>query len=196
MGIVANQPQVLAGCINISASLKASRFIRFCDCFNIPIISFVDVPGFLPGVDQEYGAVITHGAKLLYAYAEARVPKITVIVRKAYGGAYIVMGSKHLGGDINLAWPSAEIAVMGAEGAVGLIHKKQISLAKNKEQEKQKYTEEYEKIFNNPYRAAEVGYIDEVIEPAHTRYKLIQSLNITQNKRVKAPEKKHGNIPL
>ena len=196
VGIVANQPQVLAGCINISASLKASRFIRFCDCFNIPIISFVDVPGFLPGVDQEYGAVIAHGAKLLYAYAEACVPKITVIVRKAYGGAYIVMGSKHLGGDINLAWPSAEIAVMGAEGAVGLIHKKQISLAKNKEQEKQKYTEEYEKIFNNPYRAAEVGYIDEVIEPAHTRYKLIQSLNITQNKRVKAPEKKHGNIPL
>ena len=196
IGIVANQPQVLAGCINITASLKASRFIRFCDSFNIPIISFVDVPGFLPGVDQEYNGVITHGAKLLYAYAEARTPKITVIVRKAYGGAYIVMGSKHLGGDFNFAWPSAEIAVMGADGAVGLIYKKEIKHAKDKVQEKQKYIKEYEKLFNNPYRAAEAGYIDEVIEPAHTRYKLALALNVTQNKRVKSLDKKHGNIPL
>ena len=196
VGIVANQPQVLAGCINISASVKAARFIRFCDSFNIPIVSFVDVPGFLPGVDQEHGGVISHGAKLLYAYAEARVPKITVIVRKAYGGAYIVMGSKHLGGDINFAWPSAEIAVMGAKGAVGLIHRKSIQNAKNPEQAREQYTKEYENIFNNPYRAAELGYIDAVIEPSHTRPQLIQALLAVQNKREKHGSKKHGNIPL
>ena len=196
VGIVANQPQVLAGCINISASEKASRFIRFCDCFNIPVISFVDVPGFLPGTDQEHGAVISHGAKLLYAYAEASVPKITVITRKAYGGAYIVMGSKHLGGDINFAYPSAEIAVMGAEGAVNVIFRKQIKQAQAPEQERIMLTKEYESIFNNPYRAAELGYIDAVIEPSHTREQIIKALELLQNKREKNLEKKHGNIPL
>ncbi len=196
VGIVANQPQVLAGCINISASIKASRFIRLCDCFNIPIVSFVDVPGFLPGTDQEHGAVITHGAKLLYAYAEARIPKITLITRKAYGGAYIVMGSKHLGGDINFAYPSAEIAVMGAEGAVNVIFRKQIQNSKSPDQERTKLTKEYETIFNNPYRAAELGYIDAVIEPSHTREQIIGALELLQNKREKALEKKHGNIPL
>ena len=196
VGIVANQPQVLAGCINISASIKASRFIRLCDCFNIPIISFVDVPGFLPGTDQEHGAVITHGAKLLYAYAEARVPKVTLITRKAYGGAYIVMGSKHLGGDINFAYPSAEIAVMGAEGAVNVIFRKQIQESKDPNPERIKLTKEYETIFNNPYRAAELGYIDAVIEPSHTREQIINALELLQNKREKALDKKHGNIPL
>ena len=196
IGIIANQPQVLAGCINISASEKASRFIRFCDCFNIPIISFVDVPGFLPGTDQEHGAIISHGAKLLYAYAEASVPKITIITRKAYGGAYIVMGSKHLGGDINFAYPSAEIAVMGAEGAVNVIFKKQIKQSHFPNQERIKLTKEYENIFNNPYRAAELGYIDAVIEPSQTREQIIRALEILQNKREKSLAKKHGNIPL
>lgn len=196
VGIVANQPQVLAGCINISASQKAARFIRFCDCFNIPIISFVDVPGFLPGTDQEHGAIISHGAKLLYAYAEARVPKITVITRKAYGGAYIVMGSKHLGGDINFAYPGSEIAVMGAEGAVNVIFRKQIKSAKDPALKKAKLTKEYETIFNNPYRAAELAYIDAIIEPSHTREHIAGALELLQNKREKTPEKKHGNIPL
>ena len=196
VGIVANQPQVLAGCINISASVKASRFIRFCDSFNIPIISFVDVPGFLPGTDQEHGAVISHGAKLLFAYAEASVPKITLITRKAYGGAYIVMGSKHLGGDINFAYPSAEIAVMGAEGAVNIIFRKQIKQAPDVDKERIKLRKEYETIFNNPYRAAELGYIDSVIEPSYTREHLIKALETLQNKRERGPEKKHGNIPL
>lgn len=196
VGIVANQPQVLAGCINISASIKASRFIRLCDSFNIPIISFVDVPGFLPGTDQEHGAVITHGAKLLFAYAEASVPKITLITRKAYGGAYIVMGSKHLGGDINFAYPSAEIAVMGAEGAVNVIFRKQIKQAQDSDKERIKLRKEYETIFNNPYRAAELGYIDSVIEPSYTREHLIRALETLQNKREKGIEKKHGNIPL
>ena len=196
LGIVANQPLILAGCINISASQKASRFIRFCDCFNIPIISFVDVPGFLPGTDQEHGAVISHGAKLLYAYAEARVPKISLITRKAYGGAYIVMGSKHLGGDINFAYPKAQIAVMGAEGAVNIIFRKKIKQAKDPEKERIKLTKEYETVFNNPYRAAELGYIDAVIEPSHTRQRLTEALEFLQNKREKALDKKHGNIPL
>ncbi len=196
VGVVANQPQVLAGCINISASVKAARFIRFCDSFNIPIISFVDVPGFLPGTDQEHGAIISHGAKLLYAYAEATVPKITLITRKAYGGAYIVMGSKHLGGDINLAYPSAEIAVMGAEGAVNIIFKKQIKESKNPKETVEKLTKEYERTLNHPYIAAELGYVDAVIEPAHTREHLIRSLSLLQNKRKKSVEKKHGNIPL
>ena len=196
VGVVANQPQVLAGCINISASMKASRFIRFCDSFNIPIISFVDVPGFLPGTEQEHGGVIAHGAKLLYAYAEACVPKITLITRKAYGGAYIVMGSKHLGGDMNFAYPSAEIAVMGAEGAVNVIFRKKIKSAKNPAQEKQALTEEYETLFNNPYKAAELGYIDAVIEPSRSREYIINALELLQNKREKNPAKKHGNIPL
>ncbi len=196
VGIVANQPLHLAGCINISASQKASRFIRFCDSFNIPVISFVDVPGFLPGTDQEHGGVIAEGAKLLYAYAEANVPKISLITRKAYGGAYIVMGSKHLGGDINLAYPTAEIAVMGAEGAVNIISRKQIKQATDPQKVRQKLTEEYENTFNNPYRAAELAYIDAVIEPSHSREKLISALNFLQNKREKPVEKKHGNIPL
>ncbi len=196
VGIVANQPLALAGCINISASQKAARFIRFCDCFNIPIISFVDVPGFLPGTEQEHGAVISHGAKLLYAYAEAQVPKITLITRKAYGGAYIVMGSKHLGGDINFAYPSAEIAVMGAEGAVNVVFKKQIKEASNPAGEREKLTKEYENIFNNPYKAAQLAYIDAVIEPSHTREQIVGALELLQNKREKSPEKKHGNIPL
>ncbi len=196
VGIVANQPQELAGCINISASLKAARFIRFCDSFNIPLISFVDVPGFLPGVDQEHQGVISHGAKLLYAYAEARVPKISLIVRKAYGGAYIVMGSKHLGGDINLAWPNAEIAVMGSQGAVELLYKKELKKATLVQDEKSKYTASYEALFNNPYRAAELGYIDAVIEPAYSRVKLIHALLAVKNKRQQVLAKKHGNIPL
>lgn len=196
VGIVANQPQVLAGCINISASQKASRFIRFCDSFNIPIISFVDVPGFLPGVDQEHGGVISHGAKLLYAYAEATVPKITLITRKAYGGAYIVMGSKHLGGDINLAYPTAEIAVMGAEGAVNIIFRKQLKASKNLEKERQKLIQEYEQTFNNPYKAAELSYIDEVIDQAFTRERLVRALELLRNKREGGLQKKHGNIPL
>ena len=196
VGIVANQPQVLAGCINITASIKAARFIRFCDSFNLPVISFVDVPGFLPGTAQEHDGIINHGAKLLYAYAEAKIPKITLITRKAYGGAYIVMGSKHLGGDINLAYPSAEIAVMGAEGAVNIISRKQIKQSKTPQQEKEKLTQEYETLFNNPYKAAELGYIDAVIEPAMTREHLIKSVELLQNKREKSLSKKHGNIPL
>lgn len=196
VGIVANQPQVLAGCIDIRASRKAGRFIRFCDSFNIPVISFVDVPGFLPGVKQEQEGIISEGAKLLYAYAEATVPKISVIVRKAYGGAYIVMSSKHLGGDVSLAYPQAQIAVMGALGAVGVIRKKVIEAAKNPEEERKKQTAEYEELFNNPYRAAERGYIDAVIEPATTREHLIKSLMFVHTKRVKSMNKKHGGIPL
>ena len=196
VGVVANQPQVLAGCLNIEASRKAARFIRFCDAFNIPIVSFVDVPGFLPGTDQEWNGLITHGAKLLYAYAEATVPKVTVITRKAYGGAYIVMGSKLLRSDVNLAYPSAEIAVMGAEGAVSIISREQISKAKDPVAEKAKLIKEYEQKFNNPYVSAELGLTDEVIEPAMTRKRLIDSLEMLKGKRDIAPPKKHGNIPL
>ena len=196
VGIVANQPQVLAGCLNIEASVKAARFIRFCDCFNIPVVTFVDVPGFLPGTNQEWNGIITHGAKLMYAYAEATVPKITLITRKAYGGAYDVMSSKHLRGDINLAYPTAEIAVMGAEGAVNIIFRSAISGAKDQAAERTKLTKEYEAKFANPYVAAEVGYIDEVIEPAMTRKRLIDSLEMLKNKRDTNPPKKHGNIPL
>lgn len=196
VGIVANQPQVLAGCLNIEASRKAARFIRFCDAFNIPIVSFVDVPGFLPGKDQEWNGIITHGAKLLYAYAEATVPKITLITRKAYGGAYIVMGSKLLRSDVNLAFPSAEIAVMGADGAVNIIHREKISKAQDPNIERQKLTQEYEQMFSNPYVSAELGYTDEVIEPALTRKRIIDSLEMLKNKRDTNPPKKHGNIPL
>jgi propionyl-CoA carboxylase beta chain len=196
VGIVANQPQVLAGCLNIDASRKAARFIRFCDAFNIPIISLVDVPGFLPGKDQEWNGIITHGAKLLYAYAEATVPKVTLITRKAYGGAYIVMGSKLLRSDVNLAFPSAEIAVMGAEGAVNIIHRETISKAKDPAAEKAKLTAEYETKFSNPYVSAELGYTDEVIEPALSRKRIIDSLEMLRNKRDVNPPKKHGNIPL
>ncbi|KYG68923.1 acyl-CoA carboxylase subunit beta [Bdellovibrio bacteriovorus] len=196
VGIVANQPNVLAGCLNIEASRKAARFIRFCDAFNIPIVSFVDVPGFLPGKDQEWNGIITHGAKLLYAYAEATVPKITIITRKAYGGAYIVMGSKLLRSDVNLAYPSAEIAVMGAEGAVSIISREEISKAKDPVAEKARLTAEYEAKFSNPYVSAELGYTDEVIEPAMTRKRIIDSLEMLKHKRDIMPAKKHGNIPL
>lgn len=196
VGIVANQPQVLAGCLNIDASKKAARFIRFCDAFNIPLVNFVDVPGFLPGTDQEWQGIITHGAKLLYAYAEATVPKVTIITRKDYGGAYCVMSSKHLRGDVNLAYPSAEIAVMGAEGAVNIIFRDAIKNASDANEERAKLTKDYEDKFNNPYVAAELGYIDEVIEPQLTRKRICDSLDMLQNKRDKNPPKKHGNIPL
>ncbi len=196
VGIVANQPQVLAGCLNIEASRKAARFIRFCDAFNIPVVSFVDVPGFLPGKDQEWNGIITHGAKLLYAYAEATVPKITVITRKAYGGAYIVMGSKLLRSDVNLAFPSAEIAVMGAEGAVNVIFREEIAKAKDSPAKRAELIAEYEKKFSNPYASAELGYTDEVIEPALTRKRIIDSLEMLKHKHEMTPAKKHGNIPL
>ena len=196
MGIVANQPAVLAGCLNIEASVKGARFIRFCDAFNIPILTFEDVPGFLPGTDQEWQGIITHGAKLLYAYAEATVPKITVVTRKAYGGAYCVMSSKHIRGDVNLAYPTAEIAVMGAEGAVNIIFRNEIKNAKNPDAERARLIAEYETQFNNPYQAANLGYVDEVIEPSMTRKRIIDSLEMLKNKRDLNPPKKHGNIPL
>lgn len=196
VGIVANQPQVLAGCLDIEASKKAARFIRFCDAFNIPLITLVDVPGFLPGTNQEWNGIITHGAKLLYAYAEATVPKITLITRKAYGGAYCVMASKHLRSDINMAYPSAEIAVMGPEGAVNIIFREDIKKAKDPNKTRKELTDNYQETFANPYRAAELGYIDEVIEPSMTRKRLIQSLDMLKNKQDTMPRKKHGNIPL
>lgn len=196
VGIVANQPQVLAGCLNIEASRKAARFIRFCDAFNIPIVSFVDVPGFLPGTDQEYNGIITHGAKLLYAYAEATVPKVTLITRKAYGGAYIVMGSKLLRSDVNLAYPCAEIAVMGADGAVNIIFREKIAKASDPVAERQRLTAEYEQKFSNPYVSAELGYTDEVIEPSLTRLRIIEALEMLKTKKDVNPPKKHGNIPL
>lgn len=196
VGIVANQPQVLAGCLNIEASIKAARFVRFCDAFNIPIVTFEDVPGFLPGTDQEWNGIITHGAKLLYAYSEATVPKVTIVTRKAYGGAYDVMSSKHIRGDINLAYPTAEIAVMGAEGAVNIIFRNELKAADDVEAERTRLIEEYEREFNNPYVAAEMGYIDEVIEPALTRKRIVDSLEMLKNKKDTNPPKKHGNIPL
>jgi acetyl-CoA carboxylase carboxyltransferase component len=196
VGIVAQQPRALAGVLNIDASDKAARFVRFCDCFNIPIITFVDVPGFLPGVGQEHNGIIRHGAKLLYAYCEATVPKITVITRKAYGGAYDVMSSKHVRGDINYAWPTAEIAVMGAEGAVNILFKDEIEKAANPELRRKELIAEYTEKFANPYIAASRGYIDEVIEARYTRVKLITALEMLKNKRDTNPPKKHGNIPL
>lgn len=196
VGIVANQPAFLAGCLDIDASRKAGRFVRFCDCFNIPIITFVDVPGFLPGTAQEYGGIITHGAKLLYAFCEATVPKITVITRKAYGGAYVVMSSKHIRGDINFAYPTAEIAVMGPEGAVNIVFRNELDSAGDPVAEKERLVAEYRRTFANPFKAAELGYIDEVIMPEDTRPKLIRSLEVLENKRDKNPPKKHGNIPL
>lgn len=196
VGIVANQPAYLAGVLDIDASVKAARFVRFCDCFNIPLITFEDVPGFLPGVGQEHLGIIRHGAKLLYAFAEATVPKITVITRKAYGGAYCVMASKHIRTDVNFAYPTAEIAVMGAEGAVGVLYRKEISQAENAADYRTKKVSEFQGKFANPYVAAERGYIDEVIEPAQTRPKLIRALSLLQNKRDTNPPKKHGNIPL
>jgi acetyl-CoA carboxylase carboxyltransferase component len=195
-GIVGNQPAHLAGVLDINASAKASRFVRFCDCFNIPLVTLVDVPGFMPGVDQEYGGIIRHGAKLIYAYAEATVPKVSLIIRKAYGGAYIVMSSKHLRSDINLAWPSAEIAVMGPEGAVNIIYREQIAQAEDPQQKRQELTQEYQDKFTNPYIAASRGYLDDVIDPAETRWNIIKALEMLQNKRDSLPAKKHGNIPL
>lgn len=196
VGIVANQPAFLAGVLDIDASIKAARFVRFCDCFNIPLITFEDVPGFLPGVDQEHHGIIRHGAKLLYAFAEATVPKITVITRKAYGGAYCVMASKHIRTDVNFAYPTAEIAVMGAEGAVGILYRKELAEAENAEAARQEKIAEFQNKLANPYVAAEKGFVDEVIEPAFTRPKLIRALELTRNKRDSNPPKKHGNIPL
>ncbi len=196
IGIVGNQPSQLAGCLDIHASQKAARFVRFCDCFNIPLLVFEDVPGFLPGTDQEWNAIITNGAKLLYAFCESTVPRITVITRKAYGGAYDVMNSKHIGSDLNFAWPSAEIAVMGAKGAAEIIFKREIDAAENKETKMQEKTDEYAEIFANPYRAAERGFIDEVILPEETRIKLIKGFQMLENKVATLPRKKHGNIPL
>jgi propionyl-CoA carboxylase beta chain len=196
VGIVANQPAFLAGVLDIDASVQGARFVRFCDCFNIPLVVFEDVPGFLPGVSQEHGGIIKHGAKLLYAFAEATVPKITVITRKAYGGAYCVMASKHIRTDLNFAWPTAEIAVMGAEGAVGVLYRREIAEAADKETARRTRINELEEKFASPYVAAERGFIDEVIEPAQTRPKLIRALSLLENKRDTNPPKKHGNIPL
>jgi acetyl-CoA carboxylase carboxyltransferase component len=196
VGIVAQQPGVLAGVLDINSSDKGARFVRFCDAFNIPLVTFVDVPGFLPGIAQEHGGIIRHGAKLLYAYCEATVPKVTVITRKAYGGAYDVMSSKHVRGDINYAWPTAEIAVMGVDGAVNIIFKDEIERAANPEEKRAQLVTDYQDKFANPYVAAERGYVDEVIEPRHTREKLIVALDMLKNKRDTNPPKKHGNIPL
>src|SRR5262249_12162282 len=196
IGIVANQPQVLAGCLDIKASIKGARFVRFCDCFNIPLVTLVDVPGFLPGTDQEYGGIITHGAKLLYAFAEATVPKVTVITRKAYGGAYDVMSSKHIRTDYNLAFPTAEIAVMGPERAVNIVYRKEIHAAKNPAEARARFVEEYKSKFANPYKAAELGFIDEVVYPRMLRSRLARGLELLRDKRAKNPARKHGNIPL
>ena len=196
VGIVANQPQVLAGCLDIESSTKGGRFVRFCDAFNIPLVAFVDVPGFLPGTDQEYSGIIRHGSKLLYAFTEATVPRMTVITRKAYGGAYVVMNSKHIRADISFAWPSAQIAVMGAEGAVNIIHRKEIAASDDADSKREDLIEDYESRFSTPYIAAERGYVDAVIEPQETRWKLVQSLEMLRSKRETIPQRKHGNIPL
>jgi propionyl-CoA carboxylase beta chain len=196
VGVVANQPAHLAGCLDINASLKAARFVRFCDCFNIPLLTFVDVPGFLPGTAQEFGGIIKHGAKLLYAFAEATVPKLTVITRKAYGGAYDVMSSKHIRADLNFAYPTAEIAVMGPEGAVGIIFRDEIAKAADPAAARAAYVAEYREKFANPYSAAALGYVDEVIRPRDTRPRLCRGLAMLANKRVALPPRKHGNIPL
>lgn len=199
VAVIANQPNHLAGCLDSAASAKGARFVRFCDAFNIPLLTFVDVPGFLPGIDQEHGGIIRHGAKLLYAFAEATVPKVTVITRKAYGGAYDVMNSKHIGADYNFAYPNAEIAVMGAEGAVNIIFRKEIDGAGDdakKDAARQKYLSEYRETYLNPWIAAELGFIDAVFEPAETRPKLVAAFKQLENKVVNTPRKKHGNIPL
>ena len=198
IGIIANQPKVLAGCLDIDASIKAARFIRTCDAFNIPLVTFEDVPGFLPGVVQEWGGIIRHGAKLLFAYAEATVPKLTLVTRKAYGGAYLAMSCKHLQSDYNVAWPTAELAVMGAEGAVNIIHRREIAAAPDEEKEnvRLKLVDEYKAKFGDPYVAARNGWLDDVIEPEESRIRLIRALSILRNKREWSPPKKHGNIPL
>jgi propionyl-CoA carboxylase beta chain len=196
VGIVANQPAILAGTLDIDASIKGARFVRFCDAFNIPLVTFEDVPGFLPGTVQEYGGIIKHGAKLLYAYAEATVPKITVITRKAYGGAYCVMSSKHIRTDLNYAWPTAELAVMGPEGAVNILYKRELETAADPARARAEKVEEFREKFANPFVAASRGFIDEVIRPRETRRKLVAALKNLENKRDKNPPKKHGNIPL
>ncbi len=196
VGIVANNPAMLAGTLDINASIKGARFVRFCDCFNIPLITFEDVPGFLPGTAQEYGGIIKHGAKLLYAFAEATVPKVTVITRKAYGGAYCVMASKHIRTDVNYAWPTAEIAVMGPEGAVDIVYRRELDGAEDRDAVRQKKIEEFRDRFASPYVAAERGFVDAIIQPHETRKKLIQALAMLETKRDKNPPKKHGNIPL
>ena len=196
VGVVANQPMQFAGCLDIDASEKAARFVRTCDAFNIPVLTLVDVPGFLPGVEQEHTGIIRRGAKLIYAYSEATVPKVTVITRKAFGGAYDVMGSKHLGADINIAWPSAQIAVMGAQGAVNILHRKKLAAADDPEQTRAELTQEYEDTLLNPYLAADRGYVDAVVKPSETRAYVIRSLRMLRNKRESLPPKKHGNIPL
>ena len=194
--MVANQPSVLAGCLDINASVKGARFVRFCDAFNIPLVTFEDVPGFLPGSAQEFGGIIRHGAKLLYAFAEATVPKVTVITRKAYGGAYCVMASKHIRTDVNYAYPTAEIAVMGPEGAVNIVYRRELQKADDQAKLRAEKVEEFRRRFANPFVAAERGYIDAVIEPRDTRPKLIAALRMLENKRDTNPPKKHGNIPL
>src|SRR5438552_4583081 len=196
VGIVANQPAYLAGCLDIDASIKAARFVRFCDAFNIPLVTFEDVPGFLPGTNQEFGGIIKHGAKLLYAFAEATVPKLTVITRKAYGGAYCVMSSKHIRTDVNFAWPTAEIAVMGPEGAVNILYKRDLDKAPDPAAARAERVAEFREKFANPYVAAERGFIDEIIEPQYTRPKLITALRMLDTKRDTNPSKKHGNMPL
>ena len=196
VGIVAQEPSVMAGVIDLDASDKISRFVRTCDCFNLPLVTFVDSPGFLPGIEQEFRGIIRHGAKVLYAYSEATVPKISVITRKAYGGAYVVMSSKYLGTDVNYAWPSAEIAVMGAEGAVNIIYRKQIAAAEDPDAERARLVEEYRRSFGNPYHAASAGYIDDIIEPRETRPKLIAALAAQRDKQTAGPPRKHGNMPM
>jgi len=196
VGVVANQPSVLAGTLDIDASTKAGRFVRFCDCFNLPLVTFVDVPGFLPGTAQELGGIIRHGAKLLYAYCEATVPKVTVITRKAYGGAYDVMSSKHIRGDVNLAGPSAEIAVMGPEGAVNIVHRHEIEQADDPEAARKHFVDEYRATFASPFKAAQLGFIDEVIHPRETRRRVAQALAMLRDKVDRNPPKKHGNPPL
>ncbi len=196
VGVVGNQPKILAGTLDIDASVKAARFVRFCDAFNLPLLTFVDVPGFLPGTAQEYGGIIRHGAKLLYAFSEATVPKLTVITRKAYGGAYDVMCSKHIGGDYNVAWPTAELAVMGPEGAVQIIFRKEIAAADDPDAQAQDLVEEYKRKFANPYVAAEAGYLDDVLAPHETRPRLIRALESLLTKRESRPPKKHGTMPL
>jgi propionyl-CoA carboxylase beta chain len=196
VGVVANQPAHLAGTLDIDASVKAARFVRFCDAFNIPLVTIEDVPGFLPGTVQEFGGIIRHGAKLLYAFAEATVPKITVITRKAYGGAYCVMASKHIRTDLNYAYPMAEIAVMGPEGAVSILYRRELAGSADGEALRAQKAEEFREKFANPYVAADRGFVDEVIEPRQTRRKIVAGLEMTQNKRDKNPPKKHGNIPL
>jgi acetyl-CoA carboxylase carboxyltransferase component len=196
VGIVGNQPLVLAGTLDIDASIKGARFVRFCDAFNIPVVTFVDVPGFLPGLQQEYGGIIRHGAKLLYAYCEATVPKVTVITRKAYGGAYDVMASKHIRADFNFAWPTAEIAVMGVDAAVRVISRRELQGASDPQARLAELVADYQERFANPYVAAERGYVDQVIEPSETRPALIKALRLARSKRQSLPPRKHGNIPL